>query len=51
MLNSMLIRGGRVIDPANGIDKVADAVRIRQRVNDVENRLNSNRDQLRQRVR
>ena len=24
MLNSMLIRGGRVIDPANGIDKVAD---------------------------
>ena len=24
MLNSMLIRGGRVIDPANGIDKIAD---------------------------
>ena len=24
MVNSMLIRGGRVIDPANGIDKLAD---------------------------
>ena len=37
MLNSMLIRGGRVIDPANGIDKVADILVENGKVADIKN--------------